>query len=291
MIVITTPTGQIGQEVLNLISSSSEDIRAIMRDPSRLPQRLIKRVEIIQGSHDDIDVLTHSLKGAESLLWLVPPNPRSDNPMSHYLDFTRPACEAIKQQGIKHVVGISSLGHAFGKNAGLLSPAFAMDELIMSTGVSYRSLLMPFFMENLLHQVQAIKNQGTFFMANSSDRILATCATHDIASMAARLLLDQSWTGQDSIPVVGPDDLSPEDMAQIMSHVLERPIRYHQVPRTEYVETMMQYGMSEAWATGLIDMVAAQDQGIYDTESRIAQRTSTSFMEWCEKVLKPAILM
>lgn len=53
---------------------------------------------------------------------------------------------------------------------------------------------------------------------------------------------------------------------------------------------MMQYGMTEGWAQGLIDMAAAQDQGIYNNESRVAQRTPTSFIKWCEEVLKPAFL-
>jgi uncharacterized protein YbjT (DUF2867 family) len=290
MIVVTTPTGQICQQVLDNIFDSTEAVRVIVRDPSRLSPRVRERVEVVQGSHDDIAVITKAFKDADSVLWLVPPNPQSENPMNYYLNFTQPACEAIKSQGVKRVIGVSSLGHDFGTPAGLLTPAFAMDDLIENTGVNYRALRMPFFMENLLHQVNAIKSQGMFFMANSGNHKLATCATRDIADGAAKLLLDNSWNGQGSVSVVGPDDLSPNDMARIISQVLERPIRYQQIPSMEYKTTMMQYGMSEAWAQGLIDMAAAQDQGIYNNESRIAQRTPTSFIQWCEEVLKPAFL-
>ncbi|KRE55859.1 NmrA family transcriptional regulator [Paenibacillus sp. Soil750] len=289
MIVVATPTGQIGQQVLDYIFDSNEAVRVIVRDPSRLSPRMRERVEVVQGSHDDIAVVTKAFEGADSVLWLVPPNPQAEDPMNYYLNFTQPACEAIKSQGVKRVIGVSSLGYDFGSPAGLLSPAFAMDDLIEKTGVNYRSLRMPFFMENLLHQVNAIKSQGMFYMPNAGDYKLATCATRDIADAAAKLLLDNNtWTGQDSVSVVGPDDLSPNDMARIISQVLERPIRYQQIPSKEYKATMMQYGMSEAWAQGLIDMAAAQDQGIYNNESRIAQRTPTSFIQWCEEVLKPA---
>jgi hypothetical protein len=71
-----------------------------------------------------------------------------------------------------------------------------MDELIESTGVSYRALAMPFFMENLLSQAGAIKSQGMFFLPSSGDRTLATVATRDIAAVAARLLLDDSWSSR-----------------------------------------------------------------------------------------------
>jgi uncharacterized protein YbjT (DUF2867 family) len=245
----------------------------------------------VQGSHDDIDVVTKAFAGADCLFWLVPPNPHTDNPTDYYMDFTRPACEAIKSQGVKRVVGVTSLGREFGKNAGLLSAAFAMEDLIESTGVSYRALRMPFFMENLLNQVNAIANQGMFLMPNSGDRQLATVATSDIAAAAVKLLLDDSWSGQDSVPVVSPDELSPNDMAQVISEVLEHPIQFQQVSSEDYKATMMQHGISEAWVQGMVDMAAAQDQGIYDIDSRTSQFTTpTSFRQWCEDVLKPAVL-
>ncbi|WP_193199770.1 NAD(P)H-binding protein [Nostoc sp. MG11] len=291
MIVITTPTGQIGQQILDQIIDSGKPIRVIVRDPSRLDPKIRDRVEIVEGSHDDIDVVTKAFAGADCVFWLVPPNPHTDNPTNYYMDFTRPACEAIKSQRVKRVVGVTSLGREFGKNAGLQSAAFAMEDLIESTGVSYRALRMPFFMENLLNQVKMIASQGMFLMPNSSDRQLATVATSDIAEVAVKLLLDDSWSGQGSVPVVSPDELSPNDMAQVMSEVLERPIRFQQVSSEDYKATMMQRGMTEAWVQGMVDMAAAQDEGIYNIDPRTSPSTTpTSFRQWCEDVLKPAVL-
>ena len=81
-------------------------------------------------------------------------------------------------------------------------------------------------------------------------------------------------------------------MAQIMSEVLERPVRFQQVTGEAYKATLIQHGMTEAWAQGMLDMVVAQDQGIYDTtSSRTSHSTAlTSFRQWCEDVLKPAVL-
>ena len=291
MIVITTPIGQIGHQILNKILGSDEAIRVIMRDSSRLDPKIRERVEVVQGSHDDINVVTRAFTGADCLFWLVPPNRHATSVEDYYLNFTRPASKAIKSQGVKRVVVVSTLGHgAAMKNAGLLSAALAMEELIQSTGVSCRVLRMPFFMENLLNQVQSIKNQGVFSLANAGDRKLHTVATPDIAAVGAKLLLDDSWSGQDSVPVVGPNDLSPTDMAQIMSEVLERPVRFQQVTSEVYKKTMMQHGASEAWAQGMVDMALAQDQGIYNEPHAAQSTTSTSFRQWCVDVLKPAVL-
>jgi uncharacterized protein YbjT (DUF2867 family) len=289
MIVITTPTGQIGHQLLDNVLDSGKPIRVIARDPSRLPPHAHERVEVVQGSHDDIDVVTDAFAGADCVFWVVPPNPHAESVEGYYLDFARPACEAIRSQGVKRVIAVSTLGR--GKNAGHLSAALAADELIGSTGVSYRALRMPFFMENFLGQVEAIKSHGVFFLANSGDRKLPTCAVRDVAAAAAKLLLDDSWSGQDSVPVLSPDDLPPNGMEQIMSEVLERPVRFQQIPGEAYKATLMQRGMTEAWAQGLIDMAAAVDQGIYNAEPRTPESTTpTSFRQWCEEVVKPAVV-
>ena len=53
MIVITTPTGLIGHQVLERVLEADEPVRVIVRDPSRLPPQALERVEVIEGSHGD----------------------------------------------------------------------------------------------------------------------------------------------------------------------------------------------------------------------------------------------
>ena len=294
MIVVTTPTGQIGQQLVEKLLDNAEPVRVIARDPARLDPHVRERVEVVAGSHDDPGVVAEAFAGAEAVFWLVPPNPHAESVEGYYLDFTRPACEAFVSQGVKRVVGVTSLGRGYGKNAGNLSAAFAMDRLIESTGVAYRALELPYFMENLLSQARAIAGQGAFYMANAKDRTLLTVATPDIADVAAELLGDRSWTGQAGVPVVGPDELSPNEMAEVMTEVLGRPVRFQEVPGEAYKDTLTGYGLSEAWARGIVDMVAAQNEGIYDAALRPPQATSqavgrTSFRKWCKTVLKPAV--
>ena len=291
MIVITAPTGDIGAQVLDRILDTGEAVRVIARDSARLPGRVIARAEVVRGSHGDADAITKALDGADRLFWLVPPAGfRHDGSAEHYyLDFTRPACQAIAGHGVR-VVGISTLGHGYRGKAGLLSAALAMDTLIESTGAAYRALALPFFMENLHHHVQEIKEQGTFSMANTADRPLPTIATRDVAAAAAALLLDPSWSGQARAPLTGPDNLTPDDMAEVISGTLGRTIGYRQVPLADFQATMLQYGASRAIAQDMADMIVAQNNGIYDAEPRDPNSaTATSFRQWCLNTLKPAI--
>lgn len=207
------------------------------------------------------------------------------------LQFTKPACDAIAAQGVKRVVAVSSLGRGLTKSA-LLLPAFAMDEMIGRTGVYYRALWCPAFMENLLRQVQPIRDQGVFSGPDRPDAKAALVATRDIAATAAGLLLDESWTGQGGRAVLGPEDLSCNDMASIMSDVLGRPIRFRQIPPADYKAQLMQNGVSEVMAQGLVDMVAEfREHGIYNSAPRTPDNTTpTTFRVWCDHMLRPAVL-
>jgi uncharacterized protein YbjT (DUF2867 family) len=227
------------------------------------------------------------------VFWLVPPDRHAESVEAAYVDFTRPACDAFKNQGVSRVVGVSALGRgtALAGKAGLVSGSLAMDEEIASTGVSYRALTLPSFMDNILGQVEAIKSQGMFFSPVSGDRKFPTCATRDIAAVAGRLLLDHSWSGSGSVPVLGPEDLSFDDMAQIMSEVLGKPVRFQQIPSEALKARLIAHGTSEAMAQGMVDMMAAKNEGLDNAEPRTAQSTTpTSFRQWCEEILKPAVL-
>ena len=293
MIIITAPAGQIGHQVLGNVLSSGEPIRVIVRNPSRLRAEARERVEVVQGSHGDIDVVDQAFAGADAVFWLVPPDPHANSAEAAYVDFTRPACDAFKRHGVQRVVGISALGRGTvaARHAGLATASLAMDDLIASTGVSYRALTMPSFMDNLLRQVPAIKDRGVFVTPISGDRKLPSCATRDIAAAAARLLLDGSWSGAGHVAVLGPEDLSFNDMAQIMSEVLSQPVRYQQITGQALKDRLTGAGMSDAMAQATVDMVIAKDQGLDNAEPRTPESTTpTSFRQWCEQVLRPAVL-
>ncbi|MDH6521591.1 uncharacterized protein YbjT (DUF2867 family) [Streptomyces sp. SAI-135] len=289
MIVITTPTGDIGRQVLNRVLDSGQPVRVIARDSSRLPEHVRAQAEVVEGSHADADTITKALEDADRLFWLVPPAGfRDAGPArSYYSDFTRAAAREAASRGVR-MVHVTSLGHGYSGEAGLLSAALDMDELIESTGVQHRALALPFFMENILRQAQPIAQQGVFSMANTADRPLATVATQDVAAAAAALLLDTTWTGQARIPLVSPDSLSPDAMTEIISETLGRPVRYQQVPLADFRSRMVQHGASPSLARDMADMVNAQNNGIYDAETH-DPAAATDFRQWCQNVLKPAV--
>ncbi|MFF0188712.1 NAD(P)H-binding protein [Streptomyces sp. NPDC005244] len=296
MIVITAPTGNIGRHLLPLLLESApgrgEELRVIVRDPARLPDAVRERVEVVPGSHGDADVVDRAFEGADAVFWLAPPD-ASRTPEDAYSGFSRPAAEALAAHGVPHVVGVSALGRGtvVAGRAGLVTASLALDDLITGTGVSYRALANPSFFENLLEEAGSLRDKGVFTDTVAADRRAPLVAVADIAAVAAGLLLDRSWTGSDSVPVLGPEDLSPDDLARIMTEQLGRPVRYERQPLDELYTTLVGYGLDEAFVQGIADMKRAKDEGLDAGVVRTPQTaTPTTFEQWCARTLKPAVL-
>jgi len=292
-IVITTPTGNIGSQILETIVASGAPIRVIERNPSRIPANVRSHIEIIQGSHSDPAVVDEAFQNTDTVFWLCPPDAQAQSAIDAYVDFTRPACQAILRHGVRRVISVSALGRntPFAANAGYVTASLAMDDLIASTGVNFRALTMPSFMDNIARQIAPIRERGVFFLPIDGDRKFPTVATRDIASVAAQLLLDQSWSGQHEVAVLGPEDLSFNEMADIMTEVLGKPVRYQQISFDDFKAGFVQRGMSNAMANAMIDMYKAKNEGLDNGVQRTPENTTpTTFRQWCEEVLTPSIV-
>ncbi|TIX50925.1 NAD(P)H-binding protein [Alteraurantiacibacter aquimixticola] len=292
MIVVTAPAGNIGHRVVENLLDQGAELRLIVRDPSTIPEAVRERVEIVEGSHANADVVDRAFEGADAVFWLAPPDPKAESATAAYVDFTRPAAAALKAHGVKRIVGITGLGRTtpLAGEAGYVTASLAMDDLIASTGVHFRALTMPSFMDNVLMQANALKEQGKFFLPISGDLKLPSVATRDIAAAATRWLLDDSWTGQEEVAVLGPENISFNDMAQIMSEVLGRPVEYQQIPLDAYKANFLKFGFSDAMAQGMTDMADAKDHGLDLGVERTPENTTpTTFRQWCEEELKPAL--
>ena len=292
MIVVTTPTGQIGSRLVHDLLGAGEAVRVIVRDAARLPGYVRGHVEVVEGSHGDADVVDRAFEGADALFWVIPPESKATSLDAAYLDFSKAACAAIERCAVRHVVDVVALGGdtRWRDRAGLLTASYRMDEMFALTGAAHRALAMPSFMDNMLMQLQPIRKQGLFLGPLDGDLKAPTCATRDIAAVAARLLSDRSWTGQGVAPVLGPEDLSANDMAATLSEVLGKPVLYQQVPFDAFEGRLRDQGMSDAFVRGYVDMMHAKAEGVDNVQPRTpASTTPTTFRQWCEQELSPAL--
>ena len=290
MIVVTTPTGNIGRHVVRHLLDAGEAVRLIVRDPSRLPGDVRDKVEIVQGSHGDAATLDKALRGADAVFWLCPPSP-APTPAAATVDFARPGAEAMRRHEVPHIVAVTTLGRdtPWQERAGNATGSIHMVDLLRTTGAAVRGIALPAFMDNALRMVGAIR-EGRMTGPIAPDKKLPHTAARDSAAAAAGLLLDRSWSGQEDVPVLGPEELSYADLAAIVSEVTGREVRYEHQSYEAYKEAAMARGLSDAFAQGYVDMLRAKEEGMDNVASRAtAIIGAISFRQWVEEELQPAL--
>ncbi len=93
---------------------------------------------------------------------------------------------------------------------------------------------------------------------------------------------------QDNLAVLGPEDLSCEDMAKLLTEALGTPIRFEQMALDSYKHLFLGMGYTEAMSERMMDMNIAGADGIFNALHRTPDTSPTSFCHWAETVLKPA---
>lgn len=288
MIVITTPTGDIGSRVVTRLLDAGRDIRVIARDPSGLSENIREQVDVVEGSHADPQVIAQALSGAKSVFWLPPGSPNYPSAEAAYVEFSRAFRDALPSSTVSHVVGVSALGRGWLKPAGLVTASLQMDDMIAQTGVNYRALACASLMENLLRQAGPIRDNGVFYEPTPGDLKLPHVAKADVAAVASRLLLNPDWEGVAEIPLSGPEEISFKEMASIMSEVLGQPVRFQDIPMAQFQEIVRANGASEGMAHDYVEMLTAKNEGM-DTMTTPATRgdTPTTFRKWCKEAFRP----
>lgn len=290
MIVVTTPTGNIGRHVVRHLLDAGEMPRLIVRDPARLPPDVRDRVEVVEGSHGDAAVVDRAFRGADAVFWLCPPTP-SSTPAAATVDFARPGAEAMRRHRVPRVVAATTLGRdtPWQERAGNATGSIHMVDLLRSTGAAVRGLALPAFMDNALRQADTIR-QGRMIGPIAPDKKLPHTAARDTGVAAASLLLDRHWAGQQDVPVLGPEELSYADLAAIVSDVIGREVQYEHQTYEAYKEAAIARGLTDAFAQGYVDMLRAKEEGMDNVASRAtAIIGATNFRRWVEDELKPVV--
>ena len=290
MIVITTPTGDIGSRVLSQVLEAGAEVRVVARDPGKLPTDVRKHVDFVKGSHADPAAIADMLDGAEAVFWLPPGPPGSAGPHEAYVEFSQAFVDALPGSEVRRVVGVSAVGRDWPEPAGHVTASVEMDRRIGATGVAYRALACVSLMDNMLRQAEPIRSLGMFFGPTPADLPQQHVAKSDVAQLSAELLLDGGWTGVEELPLCGPEDLSFNQMAEVVSDVLGRDVNYQPIPMDAFRSTMLEAGASPGMADAYVEMLSAKAAGM-DAAGCAGERglTPTTFREWCVRELRPAV--
>jgi uncharacterized protein YbjT (DUF2867 family) len=287
MIVITTPTGNIGSKVLrNLVEAKQSPLRVVARTPEKLPRDI--RAEVVEGSMEEPGVLRKAFRGAEAVFWCQPDAPRAEDYLGAYEALAEVGAAALAAERVARVVAISATGAMPVRPAGPITALRRMEAILARSGAACRFLRCGSFFENVLWQWEPILHEGRFVYPMAGNIPGPQVATRDIASVAARLLAQRDWQGSAAVDLAGPEELTYDRMAEELSRHLGRPVRYEAMPADAYREMLISFGQSPSAAQALVDMFAFLADGYVRDPKVDRSLTPTTFREWVRESAPPA---
>jgi uncharacterized protein YbjT (DUF2867 family) len=290
-IAVTTPTGHVGSVVVDFLLDSGDDISVTLlgRRATTLRSFIERGAQISIGSQDDPDHLVEATQGVDALLWVTPPGYGSDNVRAFQNRLGKAAATAIRANRIPRVVNLSSIGAQFVSGVGPISGLHDVESWLDDTASNVTHLRPGFFFENLLGQLDSIRNWGRISLPLSGSRRYPMIATRDIAHVAAERLLDRSWTGHSVRELHGPAELCYDEVAGILSEALGRKIVYIKCNREEAHQYMLDNAISENAAELMLEMYdAIEMERLRPIQRRTVETTTTtSLVKFVYEVMLP----
>ena len=88
----------------------------------------------------------------------------------------------------------------------------------------------------------------------------------------------------------GPAHVSFDEMAVILTHTLDRPVRYIAVPDAVLIDNLRQAGFPDGYAQAFAKLLTVDALRAYDLEPRTPETTTpTTLAEWSATSLRPAL--
>jgi uncharacterized protein YbjT (DUF2867 family) len=262
MFAITGATGNTGGVIAEKLLAGGEKVRVIGRDAGRLARFVQKGAEAFAADSTDAAALTRAFSGASAVYALVPPNISSNDVRAYQEKVSDALASALRQASVSHAVTLSSIGADKSEKVGPVIGLHNLEEKLNAiAGLNVIHLRAGYFMENLLPQVDVIRNFGMVGGPVRADLPLPMIATRDIGAAAAELL-KSGFSGKQSRELLGQRDLNYKEVTSVIGRSIGKPdLAYVLLPAQQLKPALMQIGMSSNMADLLLEMAEALNNG------------------------------
>ena len=266
MILVTTPNGKVGQEVVKRLLERGETVRLAAHTPQKA-QDAFSNAEVVPFEFGDEASVRAALRGVGAL-YLASPGATAAEPVQQVVDLA-------KRAGVGHIVRLSAMGVEHSDN-----PLRQVEQHLKASGLAWTLLRPNWFMQNYsTTNAQSVRDGGVI-AEPAGDAKTAFIDTRDVAAVAVKALTEEGHQGQ-AYALTGPEALDRQEVAQAISEVTGKEVRYEPLSEEAFRERMSQAGMPAPYLelmAGLYRSVQAGDTAhTTDAVERLLSRPPTSF--------------
>ena len=238
MILITGASGTVGREVVKALDGRGVRIRAGYRSH---PQKVPAGVESVALDYDRPETIRPALEGVETLFLL-----------SNTIAPEASVVDEAKKAGVKRIVKLSVF-RADEEEFTFARGHRAVEKHIEASGLLWTFLRPNGFMQNVVNYMgETIRSQSAIY-SSAGHGAVSTIDARDIGAVGARVLTASGHAGK-AYELTGPVAITYGHVAETLSSVLGRPIKYVPITHEQYKQAAMAAGTPEPYADALVDL-------------------------------------
>jgi NAD(P)H dehydrogenase (quinone) len=268
---VTGVTGRLGGRIARRLSDAGVTQRMLARDPSRAPQ--LPGASAVRAGFDDRTAVRAAVAGIRTVL-MVSASETADRVAQHFA-----FVDAAAAAGVEHLVYISFYGAAADCTFTLGRDHHATEQHIRASGMRFTFLRDALYADFL----PAMVGEDGVIRGPAADGRVAAVTQDDIADAAAAVLLDPAPQAGATYSLTGPEALSLDDVAAILTAELGRPVTYHRETIDEAYASRAGYGAPDwqvdAWVSTYTAIAKGEFATVTDDVRRLTGHQATSLGE------------
>jgi len=279
---VTGATGMLGSKLAFRLAAEGAPQRLVVRDAARAPslgEEPLPEAEVaVVAGYSDTRAMVEALTGTDTVL-LVSAREGPDRVSQH-----RAAVDAAIAAGVRRIVYVSFVGAAPDAVFTFARDHWRTEEYIRATGVRHT-----FLRDNLYHRgLTLMVGDDGVVRGPAGDGRVASVSHDDIADVATHVLLDDDARRHDGVTydVTGPEALTLDEVAALLSSVTGREITYHPETLDEAYASRRRLGAPrlevDGWVSSYAAIAAGELARVSDTVPRIVERPAQSFAAWLD---------
>lgn len=236
MFLVTDVTGLVGRAVLAELANQPVAVRALVQEPVDLPIKA-PNIEAVRPDPEDPASLQRAVEGVEAVFLASQFSP-------HIAEAHLKIANAAKAAGVKRFVQLSTVG---------ANPQMCCARMLRWLGqaetgvaacpdVAVTRLRPSYMLQMLFEFAPTIASQGLIAGPFRSTQ-WSWVDARDVAAVAVAALKDPSHAGR-IYTLTGSESLSFPQIADRLSHILGKPVRYHDITANEARGWLQAKGLS-----------------------------------------------
>ena len=277
MILVTGAAGKTGQAVVRALLANGRTVRTLVRNETQ--RELISSLydtDIVIGDMSVESVISSLFEDIRAVYHICP-NMHPDE-LSIGLAMISAAKNADVTQFVFHSVlhpQVEAMPHHWQK--------MRVEEALFTSGIPFTILQPAAYMQNILVEWKNIQQEGIIRVPYSPESKGSPVDLNDVADVASLVLSDRDHIGA-TYELCGPDILTYQEQATILSEYIDRSIRVEQISLNEWKTLAYGAGLRTYSVESLLKMFLYYDlYGFWGSShvlSTLLQRPPTSFIEF-----------